>query len=75
MVDTVKLRSLIRGKYNSNKEFAKEIGISESGLCLILAGKKKMSFSTCEAMIEKLEIPEYQIKRIFFTNEVVKNNN
>lgn len=65
--DYRKLRALIFEIFGSNKEFAKQLGISEVSMSRKLTGRTDINSDDIVKMSRLLNIPESKIGLYFFT--------
>lgn len=60
------LKRKIHSKYDTQGEFADALGITPTGLSLIIMGKSNPSLKTVEKCCELLEIKRCEIGEMFF---------
>lgn len=68
-----KLLGKIVEKYETNKNFALALGISERTLSLKLSSKVDFKQTEIEKICKLLGIPEKEIQNYFFVKEVQRN--
>lgn len=70
--DYSKLRGQIREKYETQEEFAEEIGMNKATLSTKLNNKSEFSQYEIKKMCDKLNIPANEI-HLFFFNKISIN--
>ena len=71
--DYAELQRLIKYKYGSNAEFAEAVGMPVYCLYNRLKGKSNFKQSEIWDIANKLDIPEVEFARYFFTVATVNN--
>ncbi|MDU5281931.1 MAG: DUF739 family protein [Dialister sp.] len=72
LYDYRKLRGLIKTQYQSESEFAKNVGINRSTLSLKLSNERDFTKSDIQKICNQLSIPLNEVGLYFFTPLVEK---